>query len=64
MCFNARDGKKPINYISVESVKEYSEKVEALGGKIVQQKMEIPGLGWWVQTLDPEGKAFGMFEYM
>ena len=26
---------KPMNYISVESVEEYSKKVEALGGKIV-----------------------------
>ena len=55
---------KPINYISVESVEEYSKKVEALGGKIVQQKMEIPGLGWWALTLDPEGNAFDMLEYM
>ena len=55
---------KPINYISVESVEEYSKKVEALGGKIVQQKMEIPGLGWWGLVLDLEGNAFDMLEYM
>ncbi len=55
---------KPTNYISVESVEEYSKKVEALGGKIVQQKMEIPGLGWWALALDPEANTFGMLEYM
>ena len=55
---------KPINYISVESVEEYSKKVEALGGKIVVTKMEIPGLGWWALALDPEGNHFGMLEYM
>jgi hypothetical protein len=55
---------KPINYISVESVEEYSKKVEALDGKIVQQKMEIPGIGWWALALDPEGNTFGMLEYM
>ncbi len=55
---------KPINYISVESVEEYSKKVEALGGKIVVPKMEITGLGWWALALDPEGNAFGMLEYM
>jgi uncharacterized protein len=55
---------KPTNYISVESVEEYSRKVEALGGKIVVTKMEIPGLGWWALALDPEGNHFGMLEYM
>jgi predicted enzyme related to lactoylglutathione lyase len=55
---------KPINYISVESVEEYSKKVEALGGKIVVTKMEIPGLGWWALALDPEGNSFGLLEYM
>ena len=31
---------KPLNYISVESVEEYSKKVVALGGKVVVPKME------------------------
>jgi predicted enzyme related to lactoylglutathione lyase len=55
---------KPINYISVQSVEDYSKKVVDLGGKIVVQKMEIPGLGWWALALDPEGNAFGILEYM
>ena len=55
---------KPTNYISVESVEEYSKKVEALGGKIVVPKMEIPGLGWWALAQDPEGNHFGLLEHM
>jgi predicted enzyme related to lactoylglutathione lyase len=55
---------KPTNYISVESVDEYSKKIETLGGKIVVPKMEIPGLGWWALALDPEGNHFGILEYM
>jgi uncharacterized protein len=55
---------KPINYISVESVDDYSKKVVAFGGKIVVPKMEIPGLGWWALALDPEGNHFGLLEYM
>ena len=55
---------KPTNYISVESVEEYSKKVVDLGGKIVVPKMEIPGLGWWALALDPEGNHFGLLEYM
>lgn len=55
---------KPTNYFWVESVDEYSKKIEALGGKIVVPKMEIPGLGWWELALDPEGNQFGLLEYM
>ena len=67
--FNKKDASmpdqaKPTNYISVESVDEYSKKVEALGGKVVVPKMEIPGIGWWALALDPEGNHFGMLEYM
>jgi predicted enzyme related to lactoylglutathione lyase len=58
------DQAKPTNYISVESVEEYSKKIENLGGKIVAPKMEIPGIGWWALALDPEGNHFGILEYM
>jgi len=53
---------KPVNYISVESVDEYTKKIEMLGGKVVQQKMEIPGIGWWALALDPDGNEFGLLE--
>ena len=56
------DQAKPTNYISVESVEEYSKKIEKLGGKIVVPKMEIPGIGWWALALDPEGNHFGLLE--
>ena len=55
---------KQTNYISVESVEDYSKKVEALGGKIIVSKMEIPGIGWWALALDPEGNSFGLLEYI
>jgi predicted enzyme related to lactoylglutathione lyase len=55
---------KPVNYISVESVDEYSKKVVNLGGKIAVPKMEIPGMGWWALALDPEGNQIGLFEIM
>jgi uncharacterized protein len=58
------DMAKPTNYISVESVEEYSKKVESLGGKIVVTKMEISGIGWWALALDTECNHFGILEYM
>jgi len=51
---------KPVTYIAVESVDEYSNKIDELGGKITVPKQEIPGIGWWAFALDPEGHQFGI----
>ena len=55
---------KPVNYIAVESVDEYSKKIEELGGRIVVPKMEVPGVGWWAMALDPDGNQFAIMEEM
>ena len=52
----------PVNYISVESVDEYSEKIGDLGGRVIMPKQEVPGIGWFALALDPEGNLFGIFE--
>lgn len=53
---------QPVNYISVESVDDYSKKVTELGGQIIVPKMEIPSIGWFALALDPDGNMFGLFE--
>jgi len=55
---------KPVNYISVESVDEYVKKIEALGGKVLVPKTEVPGIGWWALALDPEGNQFAIMQSM
>ena len=55
---------KPVNYIAVESVDEYTKKIKALGGKVLVPKMEVPGIGWWALALDPEGNQFAMLQSM
>jgi predicted enzyme related to lactoylglutathione lyase len=55
---------KPVNYIAVESVDEYTLKIEKLGGKIIVPKMEVPGIGWWAFAIDPEGNQFAIIETM
>ncbi len=55
---------KPLNYINVESVDEYIEKIKALGGKIIVPKQEIPKTGWTAIAMDPEGNYFGLFQRM
>ena len=55
---------KPVNYIAVESVDEYSKKIEALGGKVIVPKMEVLGIGWWAFAVDPEGNQFAILQEM
>ncbi len=53
---------KPVNYISVESIDEYTKKTEALGGEIIAPKQDIPSGGWIAVALDPEGNQFAMLQ--
>ncbi len=53
---------KVTNYILVESIDEYSEKIEKLGGKIVVPKQEVHGMGFMAWALDPEGNHFAIWE--
>lgn len=51
-------------YVLVESVDEYSKKIEQLGGKVTAPKMEVPNVGWWAMAVDPEGNHFAILEEM
>jgi predicted enzyme related to lactoylglutathione lyase len=53
---------KPVNYISVESIDDYVEKLKALGGTLIRPKQEVPGVGWVALALDPEGNQFAMLQ--
>jgi uncharacterized protein len=48
--------------IEVPDVDEYSRKVQAAGGKIVNPKMAIPGVGWFAMCADSEGNLFSIFQ--
>jgi uncharacterized protein len=50
------------NYIGVDSIDEYSSKVEKLGGKVVAPKHAVPGMGYFVLCLDTENNAFAIWE--
>lgn len=52
----------PTNYISVESVDEYSRHVVELGGKVVLPKQEVPEMGYFAVCLDPDGNSFAIWE--
>ncbi|WP_261132315.1 VOC family protein [Bacillus sp. Marseille-Q3570] len=50
---------RTINVIHVQSVDEFSSKIEAEGGKIVVPKMPIPGVGYVAYANDVNGYLFG-----
>jgi predicted enzyme related to lactoylglutathione lyase len=50
------------NYVGVSSIDEYIEKVEKLGGKVIQPKMPVPGWGYLAMCLDTENNTFGLWQ--
>ena len=49
-------------YIGVDSVTQYSNKVERLGGKVIKQKTEVPNYGWFAICTDTENNGFALWE--
>jgi uncharacterized protein len=47
--------------MSVDSIEEATASILAAGGKIVQDKMAIPSMGWFATCVDTEGNKFGLF---
>jgi predicted enzyme related to lactoylglutathione lyase len=47
-------------YISVPSVDDAAEKVKALGGKVLNGPMDVPGGDKIAQCMDPQGAAFAL----
>ena len=54
--------KCPVITISVENMDEAIKKVESLGGKIVQGKMEVPNMGITGYFMDTEGNVLGLWQ--
>jgi hypothetical protein len=50
------------NTIDVTSLKEAEAKIVAAGGKVLEPRMAIPGVGWFALCLDTEGNRFGLME--
>jgi len=57
-----RADQKLVNYFSVESIDQYTEKIKKTGGKIIQPKQEIMDVGWIAVAEDPEGNQFAILQ--
>jgi predicted enzyme related to lactoylglutathione lyase len=51
-----------VNYVGVDSVPNFSKKIEKLGGKICMAKTAVPQMGYFAICQDTEGNSFGIWE--
>jgi predicted enzyme related to lactoylglutathione lyase len=51
-----------VNYVSVNSVDKFADKISKLGGKICMAKTAVPQMGYFAVCQDPEGNPLGLWE--
>lgn len=51
-----------MNYIGVDSVDDYASKVVKAGGKVIGDKMTVPGWGYMIHCEDTEKNKFGLWQ--
>jgi uncharacterized protein len=49
-------------YVVVDDVAAASAKVTSLGGKVMQDKTEVPNMGWFSIIQDPTGAVLGLWQ--
>jgi len=50
-----------IAYVDTDNIDAVLARVEAMGGKTLVPKSEIPGYGWFAHFADPSGNRIGLF---
>ena len=51
-------------YIDVDDLDAYAKKITQAGGKIVVDKMDVPGVGQLSLFEDPEGRVLGLWKQL
>ena len=51
-----------VNYVSVDSVDKFADKIAKLGGKICMPKTAVAKMGYFAVCQDTENNAFGIWE--
>jgi uncharacterized protein len=51
-----------VNYVSVDSVDKFADKIAKLGGKICMVKTAVPQMGYFAVCQDTEANPFGIWE--
>jgi len=51
-----------LNYFGVSSIDAAMNQVKTLGGKVLTEKMAVPGMGFLATCMDTEGNMFGLWQ--
>ena len=49
-------------YIDVDQLEGYAQRVKDAGGKILVERMDVPGVGSFMLFEDPDGRVLGMWQ--
>lgn len=51
-----------LNYLLSHDIDADVKKIQESGGRVLQPKMEIPGVGWWASFQEPTGIVLALFQ--
>jgi predicted enzyme related to lactoylglutathione lyase len=51
-----------LSYVLVDDIDAATKKVKALGGTVMKDKTEVPGMGWLAIITDPTGAMLGLWK--
>jgi predicted enzyme related to lactoylglutathione lyase len=54
--------RNPVLIAGVDDLDAAIARVESHGGRVLQARLPIPGVGWSAYFVDPEGNTIGLFE--
>jgi predicted enzyme related to lactoylglutathione lyase len=49
-------------YVSVDDIHAATQKAKSLGGKVMKEVTEVPGMGWFSFIQDPNGAILGLWK--
>jgi predicted enzyme related to lactoylglutathione lyase len=49
-------------YVEVDDIHSVTQKAETLGGKVMKDITEVPGMGWFSFVQDPTGAILGLWK--
>jgi uncharacterized protein len=49
-------------YVEVDDIQAATKKVQSLGGKVMKDVTEVPGMGWFSFIQDPTGAVLGLWK--
>ena len=59
--FQRTEGSVTTLTMSVDSIEKAIDSIVGAGGKVLQDKTAIPGMGWFANCEDTEGNKIGLF---